>query len=687
MLMQTKKSTKSAQQYKQTKGNFRFAEFLIIIFFLFLAFAGIALFRQDLLQTFSIQNREPAGIVIIKKNIVQRRLGDRVLWDRLANESPVYLGDLIRVAEISAASLDIDNNSIELDENTLIRISRSPDGEGFQIQLSSGRLSVSSGAGKSISLEVEGKRIQTNPGAVMNAAAGKNGISVQVNSGTVQVDNNGNTRRISSGEMLAMDAEGKELTERAAVVTRPIQNARYLKSANEPVPVNFEWNRRNFLPNETLRLEVALDRNFNQIFRVINGLNNQARVSLDAGLWYWRLSFGNTVLSDGRLSVADGTGPQLISPAINSQFRYRDEPPALNFQWTQTEDASSYIIEVSKLPDFSSTQIRSQIAAANYSDSSLGQGTWYWRVMPVFPAVYNGNPSFSQPAFFRIQQSSAGETGTERDSLEELLASVTPSKENLPKDVPPELVPPEWRSETRPEPRPERPPPILRLRLPAQGARLDGLTAMRQQTVFTWVCEENVVSSRFVLSRNSNPFQGRAERVIQNSGRTSTIRLDNLGEGTWYWNVEARTADGVTVRAPAARQFQVLPVPLLPPPENVSPKNGERYGLEELRTLKNIVFEWKTVQGANAYIFTLYQEAEGGRRQIRGTSPSARTSYVLDDLKLLENGTFIWQVEAVELGRNGAVERRGRTGEYSFNLDFPPPEPVQIEDAGILYGN
>jgi hypothetical protein len=60
---------------------------------------------------------------------------------------------------------------------------------------------------------------------------------------------------------------------------------------------------------------------------------------------------------------------------------------------------------------------------------------------------------------------------------------------------------------------------------------------------------------------------------------------------------------------------------------------------------------------------------------------------VLDDLKVLENGTFIWQVEAVSLRRNGTIERRGKPGEYTFILDFPPPEPVQIEDTGILYGN
>jgi len=706
--MQMKKNTKSAQQYKP-KSNFRFTEFLAIIFFLFLAFFSIFLFRQDLLQTISLQNKEPAGVVIIKKNIVQRRLGDRVLWDRLANESPVYLGDLIRVADISSAVLNIEHNSIDLDENTLIRITRSPDGEGFKIELSSGKMSVTSGtASKGIHLELNGQTIKTNPGTVISAAAGNKGISVHVSDGTAQVSvSNAVTgvispRVVSSGEKIAMDLAGREVIEKAAVVTRPIQNARYLKGANEPVPVDFEWNRINFAPGEKLRLEIAMDGKFNKLYRVVNGLDRQARVHFEPGVWYWRLSFEDNVLSDGRINVADGSGPQLISPALNSRIRYQYDLPELNFKWESIEEASSYILEASKTPDFSSPFIHTQIASVNYSNSALDDGTWYWRVMPVFPAVYTGSSSFSQPAFFRIEQSTAEQAAAEqaaieRSNMERWLAAVTPSKKDLPPDLPPELVPSEWKAEPKlenktekkpdykPESKPENARPELRLILPKQKERLDGLTARKKQTVFTWECSGKVTRSRFVLSKNPNPLQGKAAVEIQNPGRT--IRLDNLDEGVWYWTVEARTADGFTVSAPAARQFQVLPIPLLPQPENKNPLAGQRYGLEELRSLKNIVFEWKAVKGANAYTFTLYQQTEKGRRQIAARNPSAATSYVLDNLKLLENGIFIWQVEALAVGRNGEVEQHGKVGEYTFVLAFPPPDPVLIEDIGELYGN
>ena len=92
------------------------------------AAVSINLFRNDLFQTInSYDDKKPVGTLYIRDNNVQRRMGDRVLWGRLVKESPIYLDDLIRVAELSAATLDIDGNYINLNENTLIRVQRDSD--------------------------------------------------------------------------------------------------------------------------------------------------------------------------------------------------------------------------------------------------------------------------------------------------------------------------------------------------------------------------------------------------------------------------------------------------------------------------------------------------------------------------------------------------------------------------------
>jgi hypothetical protein len=648
------------------KSGFRFIDFLVVLLCLSGAAISINLFRLDLFQTFNSRNEEPVGTIIIRNNIVQRRMSDRVLWDRLFVASPVYAGDLIRVAELSDATLDIDDNHLDLGENTLIRILRATDSEGhIQIELSEGSLGITTGAeGGAITLNLMGRVVEAGPGTALTAVASDTGITLQVSEGRAVIMNTREeeSRELSSGTMITLDTEGTEKLEPSVVVSQPRPNARYLKSGPEPFPVAFAWNRINLEPDDALRLEIALDRNFTQTVQVIENLNDRANTAVDAGTRYWRLLSADAILSTGRITVVEAAGPALLNPAMDRLFFYQDALPDLRFEWSELAEASHYILEASNTPDFANPRIMTRVETVSFSDSSLGQGTWYWRVMPVFPAVYEGSASYSPAASFRI------------DRIE------VPEVEELPEPVVEEPPP----VEPEPEIAPVIIPPEIRLISPAAGASIAGLTALRQQTEFRWDTDSDPQRSRFVLSRNSNPLQGRPEVEISNPGRT--VRLDRLGEGVWYWTVEAQDSNGLTAAA-APRRIQVLAIPLLPAPGNRVPAEGQRFGIEELRTQRSIVFRWAAVQGANGYIFTLYQQTAAGRRQIIRRPAENRTTWTLDDLSVLDSGTFVWQVEAVNLGRNDAIEQRGRVTDSTFVMDIPLPGPVMIEEAGILYGN
>ena len=605
---------------------FRPADVLIVVFFLSLAVLSVNLFRFDLLQTFEARNMEPVGTVVIKKNVVQRRLSDRVLWDRLGSESPVYIGDIIRIAEVSAATLNVDDHSIDLDENTLIRISLAPDGEGLQILLSEGSLSVAAGAdSRNLTLDIKGRQVQTLPGVVLSAGASESGASVKVSEGTAQFIAEGQSREIVSGNAISFDSEGTERMERSVVVTQPQPNVRLLKSGSEPVLVNFAWNRINLLPRETLRLDISLDRNFTQMFRVIENLNNSAQVFLDTGLWHWRLSQGSAVLGEGRLTVADGAGPRLTSPAMNSVFRYANELPVLRFQWTAVEEASSYILEISERSDFINPRIQRQTDAVSFSSSEFDQGTWYWRVRAVFPSVYEGRSSFSQTASFRIERVA------EERAAQELIASDQVSLgEWLVMEAPPSPEPPTPAAQQPPPP----PAPAVQATPPRPTQAAPA------------------------------PARPTPAPARQPTPPPAPVR-----------------------QTPAAQPPRPASASLLPAPQNIQPVNGFRFGFAELQSHRSIEFSWSRVEGADAYIFTLYQQAQGGRRQILRTQPVSSLTYTLNDLRTLDSGAFIWQVEAVRTDSGGVVEQNGSVAESAFIMDFPAPTPVLIEDTGILYGN
>ena len=556
----------------------RFIDFLIVILCLSVMAYNINLFRLDLFQTINLYNVQPVGTIIIRENIVQRRVADRVLWDRPAAESPVYLGDLIRTAELSSATIDMEGQRIDLGENTLIRIQPVTDSGGaLQIELVEGNLGVAAAEdGGGLQLNLMGRKVKVSGGTTLSAAVKKDNLTVQVNSGTAAFVEEGGNREVSSGTTvafdIAFDSEGTEKIQPAVVVTQPRPNARYVKNDSQPFPVSFAWNRVNLQPEDPLRLEIAADRNFDHIVQTAENLNTSAEISLEAGLWNWRLSYKDTILSDGRLAVV--------------------------------EEAN---------------------------------------VVPSNPA-----PSIALP-----------EPKAEMET--------------------------EMKPETKPEPeaKPEPPPVPVELRLlsPAQRAKLPGLTALREQTVFRWDAVGEVRSSRFVLSRNSNPLRGRPAVEIANPGRT--IRLNRLEEGIWYWTVEARNVNGL-VSSAAPRQLEILPIPLLPAPGSRLPASGHRIGIDELKTQRSIAFKWSAVQGANAYIFTLYEQAENGRRQINRATV-ATPAWTLEDISVLNRGAFIWQVEAVSRNSGGAIEQRGNMGENTFIMDIPLPSPVHMEDPGVLY--
>jgi hypothetical protein len=385
----------------------------------------------------------------------------------------------------------------------------------------------------------------------------------------------------------------------------------------------------NMAPDETLKLEVSAERNFGEIAFSTEGLS-QARVLVDNGYWHWRLSFDGMVLANGRLTVTDSTGPKLENPAANSKFRYRDELPAVNFQWKEKEEAVSYIFELSDTPDFSVQKVRRQTSAAFISET-IESGLWYWRVLPVFPALYSGSSGYSQTAYFRVEQ---GRTAPESASLSLWLAEETVIVP-VPPQVPPELVPAEFAVTVTAAPAPAPAP------RPAPTPRAAPAPA---------------------------PTPAPAPRPAPRPAPAPAPRP-------------------TPAPAPAPRPAPApAPEAALPPPQNMRPGRGVAYGFEELSSMENMEFNWDVVQGANAYVFILYKQTPSGRVQVLRTNPFRGNSYTMD-LEILDNGTYIWQVEAVRVSSTNVVERTGRVGEGMFIINIPIPGRIQVEDTGILYGN
>jgi hypothetical protein len=382
----------------------RISDFIAAFICLSAAAAGLCFFCRDLLRAMD-QKTEAAGIVSVKENAVLRRPANRVLWDRLFVDSPVYSGDLIRTAGLSTAVLNLSGSHIGLAENTLMRIIAE---EGApQIELYSGELILKSGP-EAVFLKTpfDGTGLfiaEMVPETALNAAVREEGMILRVMEGKILLSGGGQIREADAGSVLAFDARGsvpQPAVPRA--VTNPRRNGRYLRSKSEPLNITFTWNRFNIDPEDLLKLEIAEDLNFTRIIKFIPAYDI-AVTALDPGLWYWRLSYGKEVLDSGRITVKEASGPLLFSPAENQLFRYSGREPEIYFRWSPIEGTSQYILEVSKTRDFDVPQIVREAQGISLTCWGLEPGTWFWRVRPVFPFGYEGSPGVSSIASFQIE--------------------------------------------------------------------------------------------------------------------------------------------------------------------------------------------------------------------------------------------------------------------------------------------
>ena len=387
-----------AARGKQGSKPGKALDLFVVLFCLCAAAASLYMFQHDLFNTLRSYLNLPAGTVTVKYNTVQRRFKDRMIWDRLSEESPVYNGDVIRVARLSGAVINIDNNNIELGENTLIRIQR--DDGPANIEFFSGEVNVTSQADSGmILLSIGNQVVQAPSGTVFSASSGESGIVLRITEGTAQIIRGGQAASASAGTVIMQDALGREITEPAAVVIQPLPNARYLKTGDRPLDIRFQWLKANMSGQDAVRLEIAEDRNFTRPVHISDNLDSSAAASLDSGLWHWRLLRENTVLAAGRVTVTEAAPPALFNASASG--------PEVQLRWSLVDEAAGYLLQISELSNFIDPFISTQVQGTAFVIPDLDYGTWYWRVRPLFSSVYEGVADFSQVSSFQVERNGA----------------------------------------------------------------------------------------------------------------------------------------------------------------------------------------------------------------------------------------------------------------------------------------
>ena len=425
---------------KQNDSLFKYFVITIVIC-LIGAFISSALFYKGFFRALTKLNEEPIATITFKYKTAQRKFLERVVWDRLRQNSPVYNGDTIHTENLAEATVYfIDGNVMNLSENTMAQVFLSED-QLLTAELTDGYATVDAGeAGAGVVLVADGMEIALEAGSSVGAGIEsksktsgvvgesslekeevqketeeKRGFSVQVLKGNAVVQSEDGTKvDVVEGQGIAFDKQGQSLP--VLVVTNPLPNSKILSTTQEKVLVPFKWNfgETKKSENQKVYLTVAIDKDFENVV-VFEDITNQneTQIQLDAEKYFWKVSVVENVTNEkvltsqsGKLQIIKSLKPNQIVPAENASFSYRSRIPSIRFMWDEANQATSYKVEIATNPSMENPIVEQRTNLTSLIISTLEFGNYYWRVTPYYTINNLGFANPSEVKSFSVERKS-----------------------------------------------------------------------------------------------------------------------------------------------------------------------------------------------------------------------------------------------------------------------------------------
>ena len=396
----------------------RARDFAVILFgLLSSAFFGF-LFWKDLNSATTRNDKIVVAHLQSKQRIVQRKFNDRVVWERIPQNSALYDEDTIRTSSGAEAMISLDDDEgtkLEMRGNSMIQITYSEEG-GAQIIVSNGSIQVDSPEGsKPVSVKFsDGSVVEVDGGTQVSVSSGDNmKPGIEVIEGNVRVKSGEKMAVLSSGQSASItDKDGSPSISRKAltVISPPKEMTLLLFDGTQSI-VDFSWNA--FGAEHDVVIQTSPSRDFRTVDyeRVVrSGDGRHVSIEVGPGATYWRVfsddGSGTPDYSAGRI-VSERIAPaELFSPTDGCAFPERTQPPRVDFRWQGNRFAAHYRLVISTSPDLSEIVHSSEHNDAFASVSSLGEGTYYWNVEPYYPANGTGFAGASEIRSFRIEKES-----------------------------------------------------------------------------------------------------------------------------------------------------------------------------------------------------------------------------------------------------------------------------------------
>jgi hypothetical protein len=578
------------------------------------------LFALDMNAASSRAGQKPLGTVIFKKLSATRRPSDGLGWERMRNNGPVYGADTLRTADASEATIYFDDGtSLDINENSMLRLDF---GRSIRnLEFIEGEISVR-GSKERSSYTISSAAGMVTVGVDSSATFSRNGekVNVEVSEGdAVLVRADGTTQSIAQDQELEIDLKNgaAAFVSRPIVPTSPAINARILSYASRAgrINVGFAWklakkNEAGSTP-EKYTIEVSDAKDFSSIVERHQTDGLSARLDVRPGTWYWRVR--NSAGTESPVRKFSLVSAQTIRPTFpedGAEFRYRAVKPEVRFAWTDMDEATAYLFELSSDASFSRPVIRSRVETSSLSVRDIGDGAWFWRVKPVHGFTETGTVPASETRTVNITRTGVMETPVVSTPFEGML-------------------------------------------FPIQGLEGKGLS-------FAWVPQDEAVSYELSISASS-ALDSPVITVPVTSSYTRIAGKQAMAisrPGVWYWGVRALDQEGN--RSPVSRPRKIQGVDSSIMIRQTFPPDGYRIA-DSLAS--NTRFSWKSNVAART-VFVVSQNADFSNPIF---TENVSTETILG--KAWPVGSYYWKLRAVNMDGSTLSETPPR----SFTIVGPLP--------------
>ena len=326
-------------------------------------------------------SEDAIGTLFIKKNVVERKYAEYVIWEGISRSSPFFNYDTIRTVTDSAACLQFnEGGEISIDEETMIIIVAGK--KGINVNFDKGSISVKSYSSNSITIDTKDLYVSTDNGEFTVNKIGDS-VKIDVSSGEATINRKGEITKINSNVSANITDEKIELEELSIIPESPSNNKYFVICKNKDA-INFKWSS-DLSGAETI--QVALDPDFKNIKHT--GTTNLKTYSIDIapGDYYWRVVSSNDISQSRKFTVLSDKQPEIIFPKMNEVINFAEDE-VVNFKWTKSDFVLAYDFYLSQEqnPQNSNSNTRCDINSVNIPD--LKSGNVMWNVVYNYPESF-----------------------------------------------------------------------------------------------------------------------------------------------------------------------------------------------------------------------------------------------------------------------------------------------------------